>query len=51
MLILLVAGVVTIFLGEWVDAAVIFGVVLLNAIVGYLQEAKAVAAIEALAAP
>ena len=33
---------------EWVDAIVIFGVVLLNAIVGYLQEAKAVAAIDAL---
>ena len=30
------------------DAIVIFGVVLLNAIVGYLQEAKAVAAIDAL---
>jgi Ca2+-transporting ATPase len=47
-LILLVSAVVTIFLDEWVDAIVIFGVVLLNAIVGYLQEAKAVAAIEAL---
>jgi len=47
-LILLVSAVVTVFLEEWVDAIVIFGVVLLNAIVGYLQEAKAVAAIEAL---
>ncbi len=47
-LILLVSAIVTIFLDEWVDAIVIFGVVLLNAIVGYLQEAKAVAAIEAL---
>ena len=47
-LILIAAGVVTVFLNEWVDAVVIFGVVLLNAIVGYLQEAKAVAAIEAL---
>lgn len=36
-------------LGEWVDAAVIFGVVFINAIVGYLQEAKAENAIEALA--
>ena len=47
-LILLVSAIVTIFLDEWVDAIVIFGVVLLNAVVGYLQEAKAVAAIEAL---
>ena len=47
-IILVVSAVVTIFLDEWVDAIVIFGVVLLNAIVGYLQEAKAVAAIEAL---
>ena len=47
-LILLVSAIVTLFLKEWVDAAVIFGVVLLNAAVGYLQEAKAVAAIEAL---
>ena len=47
-IILIVSAVVTIFLDEWVDAIVIFGVVLLNAIVGYLQEAKAVAAIEAL---
>lgn len=31
------------------DASVIFGVVLINAIVGYLQEAKAEKAIEALA--
>ena len=47
-IILIVSAVVTIFLDEWVDAIVIFGVVLLNAIVGYLQEAKAVAAIDAL---
>ena len=47
--ILIAAGAVTLFLREWVDAAVIFGVVLVNAIIGYLQEAKAVEAIEALA--
>ena len=47
-IILMVSAVVTIFLGEWVDAIVISGVVLLNAVVGYLQEARAVAAIEAL---
>ncbi len=48
-LILIAAGVVTLFLRDWIDAGVIFGVVVLNALVGYVQEAKAVAAIEALA--
>ncbi|HPC42031.1 MAG TPA: cation-transporting P-type ATPase [Spirochaetota bacterium] len=47
--ILIAAGIVTGVLGEWVDSSVIFGVVLVNAIIGFLQEAKAVSAIEALA--
>ncbi|MBC7294502.1 MAG: cation-transporting P-type ATPase, partial [Thermoleophilia bacterium] len=47
--ILIIAGAVTAALKEWVDAGVIFGVVIINAIVGYLQESKAVKAIEALA--
>ncbi|HUS37661.1 MAG TPA: HAD-IC family P-type ATPase [Verrucomicrobiae bacterium] len=46
--ILLVASVITIFLREYVDAAVILGVVLVNAIVGYVQETKSENAIEAL---
>jgi len=46
--ILLAAAVVTSFLREWVDAGVIFGVVLVNAVIGFIQEAKAVKAIEAL---
>ena len=46
--ILLAAVVVTIALQEWVDAAVIFAVVLLNAIIGFVQEAKALQAINAL---
>jgi Ca2+-transporting ATPase len=46
--ILLVAVAVTALLGEWVDSGVIFVVVLVNAIVGFLQETKAEKSIEAL---
>ena len=47
--ILLAAVGVTASLGEWVDSSVIFGVVVVNAIFGFLQEAKAEKAIDALA--
>jgi Ca2+-transporting ATPase len=47
--ILLAAALISSLLGEWVDASVIFGVVLGNAIIGWLQEAKAEEAIDALA--
>jgi cation-transporting ATPase F len=47
--ILVSAGVITLIMHEWVESAFIFGVVLINAVIGFLQEAKAVAAIEALA--
>jgi cation-transporting P-type ATPase F len=46
--ILLAAGAITAALGEWVDSGVIFGVVLINAVVGYIQEAKAENALAAL---
>lgn len=46
---LLVAGIVTLVLREYVDSAVIMGVVLVNAIVGFIQEQRAVRAIDALA--
>ncbi|OAI17572.1 cation-transporting P-type ATPase [Methylomonas koyamae] len=46
--ILLVAAAVTAFLQEWVDSSVIFGVVLVNAIIGFIQEANALKAIDAL---
>ncbi|WP_018478751.1 cation-transporting P-type ATPase [Pontibacter roseus] len=46
--ILLASTVVTIFLKEYTDAIVIFGVVFINAIIGYLQESKALKAIDAL---
>lgn len=47
--ILLAATLVTALLQEWVDSGVILGVVLANAIIGFLQESKAVRAIAALA--
>jgi len=46
--ILVIAAVVTAILQEWVDSSVIFGVVILNTVVGYIQEYKASKAIEAL---
>ncbi|WP_206684012.1 cation-transporting P-type ATPase [Pontibacter beigongshangensis] len=47
--ILLAATAITLFMQEYIDAAVIFGVVLLNSIIGYIQESKALEAIDALA--
>ncbi len=47
--ILIASGITTALLQEWVDSGVIFGVVLVNAIIGYIQEAKAVNALAALA--
>ena len=46
--ILLVATIVTAMLHEWVDSSVIFAVLLINAIIGYMQESKALKAIDAL---
>jgi cation-transporting P-type ATPase F len=48
-IILLVAAVITVALSEYVDAAVIFGVILINAVIGFVQESKALKAIDALA--
>ncbi|MDP3972905.1 MAG: HAD-IC family P-type ATPase, partial [Candidatus Nanopelagicales bacterium] len=48
--VLLVAGAVTLVLREYSDAAVIFGVVIINAVIGYFQESKAEAALDALRA-
>lgn len=46
--VLLAAGGITAGLGEYVDSAVIFGVVVINAVVGFVQESKAEAALEGL---
>ena len=46
--VLLVAGAVTAALHEYVDSAVILAVVVVNAIVGFIQESKAEAALQSL---
>ncbi len=48
--VLLGAAAVTALLGETVDAAVIMGVVLINAVIGYVQESRADTALQALSA-
>lgn len=47
--ILMVAGAVKAFLGSWRNAIVIWAVVVINALIGYIQESKAEEAIAALA--
>ncbi len=47
--ILIVASLVTAVLGEWVDSGVIIGIVIINAFVGFIQEARAENALNALA--
>jgi len=48
-LILIIAGSITSMLQQWVDTGVIFGVVIANAVIGFIQERKADKAIQALA--
>ena len=46
--ILIAAAAITAFFQEWVDSGVIFGIVIINAIIGFVQESKALTAIAAL---
>ncbi len=46
--VLLAACLMTLALGAWLDSAVIFGVVLINAIIGFIQEGKAEQAMRAI---
>src|SRR5262245_19187697 len=46
--VLLGAGFIKLMLGLWVDAGIIFGVVLLNALLGFIQEGKAEEALDSI---
>jgi magnesium-transporting ATPase (P-type) len=46
--VLLAAVVVTALLGHWVDCGVIFGVVVVNALIGFIQEGKAEKALDSI---
>ena len=46
--VLLAAALTTLLLGEYVDASVILGVVVVNALVGFVQESKALTALDSL---
>src|SRR5262249_30857262 len=46
--VLLAAGFTKLMLSLWVDAAIIFGVVVLNALLGFIQEGKAEKALDSI---
>jgi calcium-translocating P-type ATPase len=46
--VLLGAGFVKLMLGLWVDSAIIFGVVLINSLLGFIQEGKAEKALDSI---
>lgn len=47
--ILIISSLISAAFQEWIDASVIAGVVVINAIIGFIQESKAIEAIDALA--
>ena len=46
--VLIAAALVTALLGHWIDTGVIFGVVVINAMIGFIQEGKAERAIDSI---
>ena len=46
--ILIIAGILALFLGDWHDSVVVLGLVLINGVIGFYQELKAKASIESL---
>lgn len=46
--VLLGAGFTKLMLGLWIDASIIFGVVVLNAVLGFIQEGKAEKALDSI---
>ena len=49
-IVLLVAGVVTAIVGDYIDSVVIFAVVVINALIGWIQEGRAQRALESVSA-
>ncbi len=47
-MVLIAAAAITALLGHWIDTGVIMAVVIINAVIGFVQEGKAEAALEAL---
>lgn len=48
LIVLMVAAVVTVAIGHWIDGGVIAAVVVLNALIGFVQEGKAERALQAI---